>query len=336
MYSWEPIENFFAGGSVSYQLLDGLKEKFSYAKSLFRDTEVNIGLAYRFWGNTVIGANIIYFDEQESIEASDVNLFEVELFYYRGDKYFVSKRSSSMTGKIRKQGVSLGTQFFWEDGEKFSVGAQLNYSPSNSKILKPYSTTGQSFDEVEDSYADFKSLDIQIKSQYKISDELMAGGYAGYFNNKSWSKISLKELLMWEWKVNQVKLGAGVSYQVSVPLLIACEYEYSNGQADSSKYIDKRTNEVTTNDHELRIGAEYKLTDEVLFRGGVKFGTKQFDLVLGGIDGSYYKLSGGFSFPLFDVIIVDTNLQYLRSNSGNNNLTRNYLAGSIGITLTTF
>jgi len=341
MYSLEPVKDLYTGGSVTYHLLDGLKEKFSYAKTIFRDTEINLGLAYRISDTFVFGANVTYFDSQEAIESEDVNLLDVELYYYRGDEYFVSKRSQSMTGKIRKQGITLSSQLFWDDGERFSFGSQINYTPSNSKILKPYTSTSQtsatqSFDEVEDSYTDFTFLDVQCKTQYKISDEIIFGAYAGYINNKSWSKISLKELLMWEWKTNEKVLGLGASYQITEPLLLAFEYEFSNSSADSSKFIDNRMNEVTTNDHELRIGAEYKLTDEVLFRGGVKFGTKQYDLVFGGNNCKYYRISGGLSFPLFETLTIETNLQYSRIDTGNTNFSKNYLFGSVGLTLNTF
>ncbi len=336
MYSWEPIKNLFAGGAVSYQLLDGLKEKFSYAKSIFRDTEINIGLAYMFGNGLIFGTSFTYFDSQESIEASDVNLFEVELFYFRGDKYFVSKRSSSMTGKIQKNGITLSSQLCWDDGEKFSVASQINYTPSNSKILKPYSTTSQSFDEVEDSYASFNSLDIQIKTQFKLSDDLLLGGYGAYFYDKSWSRITMKDLLIWDWNVKKTFVGAGISYKASEPLLAAFEYEYSYGKADSSKYIDRRFNAVNTNDHEFRIGAEYKIDDEIFIRGGIKLGKKEYDLTVGGKDCSYYKLGGGFSFPIFNTIMIDTNIQYASINGGISNQSRNYLIGSISITLNTF
>jgi opacity protein-like surface antigen len=336
MYSWQPITNLYAGGFVSYKLLDGLKEKFSYAKTIYRDTELGAGLAYDFSDNFIIGTNLAYFDSQESIEASDVNLFEVELFYFRGDKYFVSKRGSSITGKIRRQGFNYGTQLNWHNGEKFSAGVQINYSPSVSKLLRPTTVSGEVFSEVEDSYADFKSMDIQIKSQYRFSDDLLLGGYAAYFNNKSWSKISSKELLTWEWQNKKVIVGGGASYQLNDELLIAAEYEFSNTNADSTKHIDKTANEINTSDHELRIGSEYKIFENTLVRTGIKFGLREYDLVYGGKDCSYYRVSGGFSFPLFDSITLDTNVYYSRVRTEGNNLYKNYLSASFGLTLKTF
>lgn len=340
MYSWEPFYDLYAGGAVTYQLLDGLKEKFSYAKTIFRDTEINLGIAYRISGSLVLGVNAIYFDSQEAIESEDVNLLDVELYYYRGDEYFISKRSQSMTGKIRKQGVTLSTQLSWDDGDKLSFSSQINYTPSNSKILKPYTSTSQTsatqtFDEVEDSYSDFKFFDAQIKTQYKVSDELVLGAYAGYFKDNSWSKISLKELLMWEWKTSERVLGVGSSYQVSKPLLLAFEYEFSNSDADSSKFIDNRSNNITSSDHEFRFGAEYKFTDDILIRGGIKYGSKQYDLLYGGNNCSYYRLNGGCSFPLFETLTIDTNFQYSKMKTSNN-FSRNYFTGSIGLTLNTF
>ena len=169
MYSWEPLDKLYAGGFISYELLDGLKEKFSYAKTIYRNTEADAGLAYYLFDNLIVAGNFRYFDSQESIEASDVNLFDVELYYFRGDHFFVSKRGSSMTGKIRKTGFTMSSQLYWDDGNKLSIGLQANYTPSNSKLLRAYysSSTSQSFSEGEDSYTSFENFDVQIKSQYK-------------------------------------------------------------------------------------------------------------------------------------------------------------------------
>lgn len=340
MYSFEPIEDLFAGGSVTYHLLDGLKEKFSYAKTIYRDTEINLGLAYRLTNSLVLGTNVIYFDSQESIESEDVNLLDVELYYYRGDQYFVSKRSSKMTGKIKKQGITLSSQMFWDDQESITLAAIFDYTPSNSKILKPYSSTSQnfatqSFDEVEDSYADFNNYDVQMKGQYKISEDLILSGYAGYFSNKSWSKISLKELLMWEWKTEEKVLGLGASYKLNDAFLLAVECEFTGNNADSVKFIDVRKNKINSNDSEIRFGSEYSLKNDILFRCGIKIGKKDYDLVYGGKNSAYIKGTLGFSSTLLEVVTLDANVQLLNLKA-DNNLVRNIWSACIGLTLSTF
>lgn len=338
MYSWELFDNLFVGGNIYYELLDGLKEQYSYAKTIYRDTEIKIGLAYKLGSDIVLGADLEYIDSQESIEATDVNLLDVEMFYFRGDRFFVSKRGSSMVSKIRKQGYSIGSQLMWENGSNISVGAQVNYSPSDSKILRPYynQALNQSLNEAEDSYASFNRFDAQLKAQYKVDENLLFGIYAGYFNNYSWSRISLKDLLMWEWENKLLTIGAGAGYSVSPSLLVGFEYQLHSNAADSSKYIDKRFTNLTSTDHYFRIGAEYKLADDIFLRTGFNYGMIENDLIFGGKDCTVNKLTCGLGFPFFNLFTVDANIQYNRILPKAGNITRSYLSGNFTIMLKTF
>lgn len=337
MYSWEPVEGLYAGSSVSYELLDGLKEKYSYAQTIYRNAELQVGLAVNFIDNFVIGANVKYADSQEAIEAKDVNLLDVELRNYRGDNYYVGRRGSTLTNKIQKHGFTFGSQLFWDDGEKLSIGLQTNYTPSDSRVLKPFSTSTESFDEVEDSYAAFKFFDLQIKAQYKFDNELTLSAYTGYFDDYSWSKISPKELLIWEWDVNKTVLGFGSSYQISSSLIIGLEYEFSHSAVDSSKYIDNLHLNIKSNDHTIRCGAEYKIAEEIFLRGGFNYGFKEHDLIYGGDDCKSYKLTCGIGFPLFNSMYVNANIQYITVSPNNPiHISRNYLTGNISIELKTF
>ena len=194
-----------------------------------------------------------------------------------------------------------------------------------------------SFDEVEDSYAAFEFFDVQLKTQYKYDDELTVGAYAGYFSDYSWSKISLKELLIWEWDIKKTVLGLGASYQASPSLLLGLEYEFSHSSVDSSKYIDNLLLNIVSNDHVLRTGAEYKLTDEVFLRCGFNYGAKEHDLIYGGKDCNSYKYSAGIGFPLFDLLTIDASLQYINvSPKKPDNFSRSYLSGNISLTVQAF
>ncbi len=334
-YSWEPVSDLNAGITVSYQLLDGLKKQFSYAKTIYRNTEIQAGLTYTPFDRVMIGGMVEYFDSQESIEASDVNLLDVELYYFRGDNLFISKRSSSMTGKIKKKGIAFGSQFFWDNGDDISIGVQANYRPSDSKLLKPFSSSIQTFDEVEDSYAAFEYSDIQLKTQYKYNDDILFGIFGGYYHEYSWSKISLKDLLIWEWDVKKYLFGAGGSYQLNSSLLVGFEYEIASSNADSSKYIDNKIVKNTSIDHTIRAGAEYKVCDEIFLRAGFNYGFMAHDLVYGGDRCTVKKITCGAGFPLSDVLSVDAQLQYrITTPEFPANIVRNYINGNISIKLT--
>ena len=337
LYSWEPIQDLAVGGLVTYQLTDGLKKAFSYAKTVYRNTELLGGLAYTPCEEVVIGGTVKYFDSQESIEASDVNLLDVELFYFRGDNLFVSKRASSMTAKIKKQGMTFGSQFFWKSGNDLSIGVQANYTPADAKILKPYTSSGQTFDEVEESYAAFTYVDAQVQAHYRCTNDLLLGVSAGYFNDQSWSKISDKELLIWKWNVWKFVAGAGGSYQVMPFLLVGVEYELSRSEADSSKYIDARRIQQTSLDHALRAGVESKIADEVFVRAGAGYGVKEHDMVSGGNDCKTYKVTCGAGFPISRVLTIDVNCQYLRiAPAAPVNVSRSFLSGILSFELHDF
>lgn len=335
MYSWELIDNLYAGGNITYQLLDGLKEQYSYAKTIYRNTGIKLGLAYKIGENIIAGADFEYLDSQESIEAADVNLLEVEVFYFRGEGLFTSKRSSTMTSKIRKKGFNLGSQFCWDNGYNLAVGLQANYSPSDSKILRPYydPILKQSFDEAEDSYASFDSYDLQVKAQYKIEENFQLGAYAGYFKDYSWSRISLKDLLMWKWTKKEIIAGIGSSYSPSPKLLFGLEYQININAADSSKYIDRRFNSVSSTDHSIRLGSEYKLADEVFLRAGFNYGIIENDLVFGSKDCSVHKISAGIGMPFFDLFIIDANIQYTNISPRKGEISRSFIIGNLAITL---
>lgn len=335
MYSWELSNDLYAGGNLTYELLDGLKEQYSYAKTIFRNTGVKFGLAYRFGGNFIAGADFEYVDSQESIEAADVNLLEVEIFYFRGDKLFTSRRGSTMTSKLRKKGLNFGTQFCWDNSENLTIGLQANYSPSDSKVLRPYydPVLKQTFDEAEDSYASFDSYDLQVRAQYKIEENFQLGVYAGYFKEYSWSRISLKDLLMWEWTKKEVVGGIGSGYSITPKLLLGFEYQMNISEADSSKYIDRKFQNVTSTDHQFRFGGEYKIAEEVFLRAGFNFGIIENDLLSGSKDCSVYKISAGIGMPFFDLFTIDANIQYTNFSPKEGEISRSYIIGNLAITL---
>ncbi|NJD21749.1 MAG: hypothetical protein FIA82_03640 [Melioribacter sp.] len=333
MYSWPVFPGLYCGGSIYYEVMNGLKERYVYAKTIYRDLRTNFGLAYNIAENFILGASIKYTSSQEAIEGSDVNLMDAEVKNYRGETYYVSSRASSVTDKIQKQGFTVGTQLYWDDGEKTYLSLQCNYNPANTKILKPY----KSIADVEEGYSAFEYLDIQFKGQYHVNENFLLGLYAAYYNDNSWSRASLSDLLIWEWKIKRIVGGIGSTYKISPALLVGLEYEYSSANVDSSKYIDKAFSKFTSGDHLVRAGLEYNLHENIFLRLGFNYGKIEHDILNGGNNCMSYKVTGGVGFPLFDLINVNANIQYITLSPGSSaNLYRNYLKGSISIELKTF
>jgi hypothetical protein len=305
MYSWELFPSLFFGGSVNYEILEGLKEIYSYAKTLYRKTGFTIGTAYSFSDNLIAGLSMQISDLQETVEAADVNLLDVEMFNYRGDTYFYPKRGSSVTQKIKKKGVSVGGQVYWES-EKTKIGIQSNYSPANTRILLPY----KNYSEDEEGYSAFENFDMQIKGQYSLNQNLLVGFYSGLFNSNSWSRVTKKDLLIWEWEINQIIAGIGSTYKITPQLLIGLEYEFENMTADSTKYIDGRLININSGSHLIRAGAEFQIKENLMIRFGLNVGSNEYDLYSGTEDCSLLKFTFGFGFPLFDIMTINSFLEY--------------------------
>ncbi|MEW6193780.1 MAG: DUF6850 family outer membrane beta-barrel protein [Bacteroidota bacterium] len=333
MYSWELLPELYIGGGIFYQIQDGLKSTYSYAKTIYRNTGGKLGIAYRLLDNLVLGTSINYFSKQEAIEESDINLLDIEAIIYRGDTYHVIDRANTNEQKIKGKGTTLSGQVYWEVDENLKIGIQGNYEPSNSKLTFPE----LSLIDVEDGYTSFEYYDTQVKSQYNLDDNLLIGVYGGYFHNYSWSKLSKKDLLIWEWEINRLVAGVGSSYKVEPNLLVGAEYEFSSADVDSSKYIDSKMNSFSSVDHIIRIGAEYELSNSVFIRTGYNYCFDEHDLILGGNDVARHSFTFGGGFLLSDLFIVDAYLEYSnRSPNKMDNYNRSSVGGRITITLNNF
>jgi len=306
-YSWPVMDGLYLGASVAYQLLDGLKSVYTNAQTIYREVDVNLGAAYLPVKNMIIGVNTGYTDFQETIEAKDVNLLEVELFNYRGDTYFIKQRGSSETQKIRKKKFTLSGQFFYQYENLVNWGIQGNYYPSNSKILVPQS----GFIDVEEGYSAFDSYDIQSIIKTGQFENINAAVSVGYFKRDSWSRNSKINLLLWEWNTNAIQGGAGISYKInSLGLLAGGEIEFRRTTADSSKYIDNRYTNQSFNDMLVKFGFELEVMKNAFLRSGINYGTKEFDLITGGKDVDIMLVTFGIGYPLFESLYIDAYLEY--------------------------
>ncbi|NWF90529.1 MAG: hypothetical protein HXY50_13840 [Ignavibacteriaceae bacterium] len=333
MYSWELLDNLYAGGSVTYQLLDGLKKVYTYAKTIYRNVGGNFGLAYELDKDIVIGAHYTFFDTQESIEAADVNLLEVETFNYRGETYFVPDRGSSVTQKIRKKSSTFSGQLFYQVMDELQAAIQTNYSLANSKVLIPEG----SFKEVEEGYASFESFDVQFKSQYKIDENFTAGCYAAYASRDSWSRHSHKNLLLWDWNINNVSVGVGSSYKVTQELMVGIDYMLGWKKIDSTKYIDNRAAYLNSNDHTFRLGAEYKMLGNVFLRGGYSLNMDEYDIYYGGENVKNHSFTLGIGLPINESILLDSHINYSKISPGNNSaIARSFLGAFVTVRLNSF
>jgi len=313
IYSLELLPDLLIGVSANYKLLDGLKQVYSNAKTIFRDVNGSAGLAYIFDENFVFGLNFEMFDSQEIIESENLESLDVEVSSYRGETFYLPLISSSVQEKVRKKGIKVIPQIYVVPFNNLEIAVQSAYSTHNTKI---YISKGGTLKEFEDCYADFKDFNFGFKARYKPSENIVAGLSMDYSEYDSWSKNSSVNLLAWEWNVKQAEAGFGISYHFDEPsLLLAVEYQIGNDKADSSKYIDYRFNNLSSTNHSAKIGTELNLSEIIKLRAGFSFGSLQRDILFGGKDvtANTYSMGGTINFNKFDLYL---SISYTNKKSG--------------------
>lgn len=310
MYSFEMIPNLYVGASVNYRILDGLKNVYSRATVLYREVGGTVGLAYKISQDFSLGITGVLSDDQEKIEAKSEDLTEVEIFNFRGETFSVRKRSSVVSQTIRKKGKGIGAQLYWTPNQNSEYGLHADFFDSKEDVLVPYSTATQSFQEYSEGYASFQNYNVLAKGRYKLSEDWLLGSSVEMHHKSSWSKNPTRDLLLWKWKVNSIKLGIGSSYHINKDLLVSAEYEFENVKADSSKYIDSRLTDVLSNNHLIKAGSEYEFLPNTFFRFGYNFGMIEKDILSGGKNVNYHVVTCGFGVRFLNSFDLDLSFIY--------------------------
>ncbi|HSL88303.1 MAG TPA: hypothetical protein VK870_03280 [Ignavibacteriaceae bacterium] len=334
MYSLEILPGIYAGASLSYQLIEGLKDVYSRAQSLIRRIGGNVGMAYQPSDNFSIGISYEPNELQERIESKSEDLLDVELFLFRGETYSFKRRGSSVNYKSKNLTQNFSTQFNYKVSDNIELAGKGTYSLGNTKIIIP----SGAIKEYEEGYAFFDGVDIQIVSRLEPVKNIMIGLGAGYQKGSSWSKHSGRELLLWEWDINGFSAGTGVSYYfVPYVLLAGVEYHFQNTKSDSSKYIDNRFQKIESNNHLIKTGLEYVASELITVRAGFSYGIKEYDLIFGGKDVTYTAVTGGAGLNLFKDAIIDILIEYaLQKPDEPVNLEKSFFSGFISLKLLTF
>ncbi|MGE5437818.1 MAG: DUF6850 family outer membrane beta-barrel protein [Syntrophothermus sp.] len=334
-YSYEPINKLYAGASIKYRILDGLKYIYSRAEVLYREIETNVGVAYNFDENYSLGLNYTYLNDQENIESKSEDLLDVELYEFRGEKYAILKRGSTINQKIKGSGHEVSLQFY-QSSELMETGLAATYRKSNQKVLIPFTLQTQSFNEYEEGYSSFSSASLELKSRYHLTNKVSLALTAGYFRDYVWSKNTAKIKTLWEWEINNFVGGAGLSWKINNNFIAGIEYNYSNINADSSKYIDSRFFKENFGNHFIKAGAEYQILENIFARAGYNMGTIKKDILYGAENISINKITAGLGLYTFSSFTIDIQLEYGFYSGLPNTLKRAVFSGYSTIKLFTF
>jgi opacity protein-like surface antigen len=309
-YSFELFSGLYLGASGGYKILNGLKEIYSQTSTVLRDVDGSLGITYKLFNSAFLSAGYSAYNTQESLTIELPDPIDDEIYNYHGDNYNLTNRGNPWLEKIKERGNSWSSQFYFKPNDKSEAGFNFVYSNSNQKVLFQRTVDGNTVLENEDGYSYFNDYLLEFKGRYDLTSDLTVGLKGSWLYNRSWSKISAQELLIWDWNTKTAEAGFGASYNISPSLLFTFEYNYSHVNADSSKYIDYHFTSISSNDHIFRIGAEYEIFNKVFLRSGGGYGIIGNDIIYGGSNIKYGLFTFGLGFNLFESFSIDFLIDY--------------------------
>ncbi len=319
-YSFEITKSLYSGFELNYQLVDGLKSVYSRAKSLWRNIDGSLNLAYKFSNDFLIGGKISFLDNKESIEAKSEDLFDAEIFNYRGDNFAFKRRSQQIKQTYREKSLGYSIQSIITSFEKLRIGLKSEYSNSILKTLYPYGM----LEEYEEGHSVFENLLISMKAHFSPLDNLLVGFESNYEDYKSWSRISELSLMNWKWELKEFNIGSGISYRFNlIPLILISEISLGKIISDSSKYIDNKFVNHNKPFYLFKTGLEYEILNQIFVRFGIQNGKFGFEPEKGGKDISINKISLGLGIYSFKFIHVDYYIDYGKIRNNLNQVNKN-------------
>lgn len=289
-YGFELVKNFFTGLRLRYTLIDGLKDIYTRPRTIYRDIECVIGLAFKVMERTSFGFSAVLINSREKIEAKSEDLYDVEIYFFRGDQYFVKRRANLVEFNLKDRGYAGYTQLNFSVG-KAAFGFNIGYKQIGKYLVVPYGF----IEEYEFGYANFESYMGKFMGRLKASDFLNIALLIRYEHDDIWSKHSERNLLLWREKFDFMEYGSGVSFRgFKMFPKIAFEFMIRTSKSDSMKYIDNRFTKLKSVDYSLGGALEYALDKNFILGVGMRYQSFTKDIVTGCDNVKYYEIAGGF------------------------------------------
>jgi hypothetical protein len=312
VYSREIVPGFIGGLELDYVILDGLKSNYSQAQSLIRKISGKLGLVYSFSSRLAVGSTIGFGDTQESIDVRGNELYSADVYNFRGDTYSVLSRGNDINQKIKRKGLSFGSQLYFKPSEKLEFILNGEYSEYHLTNLT-------SNIETEDGYASFDSYLASLALNHYCSKNIALTAGMNYLYSQSWSKHSILDLLLWKWHTGKLNYFLNLSYKSNnSKFLIDIDYSADYITADSSKLIDKKFNKINTLNHFIMIGASYKLFNNFWIYSKTGLNKINIDPITGDKNFLAGVFNIGAGLYLTQKIYALVNLGYLSESNSNN------------------
>ncbi len=279
-YSQKVFEKTTIGFLINYEILKGLKDRNSNALTLLRSVGINAGIAHKFSSDFLVGIYSRIYDSQESIEGKGDELTQLELFNYRGEKYFVRTIGNIVKEKIKKDYFTLSPHTIINigNGELFLSG---EYGQSNTKILIPK----QQLIDHEEGYSNLEKWKFDLSFFYKLNNNYSMLIKSGWTKNNSWSKNSEKNLLLWKWNTSFADAGINLFYNVmKEKVLLSAGYKFQSANFDSTKYIDNKFLSSTSANHGFNVGLLCYPSSRTMLISEISYRLKDDKIIYAGTD----------------------------------------------------
>ncbi len=290
----------YAGISANYKLIDGLKDIYTRTRDVYRQVCISPALAIPITRNLNIGLKFTISNWQEKIEAKSEDLYDAELYLYRGNLYAIKRISNIVSLKLKERSIGISTQIIYKPNNNLNLGIKFNLKQNDQYILIPYGL----LEEYEFGYTNFYESNINFLSRVKLNKKSTIGVNFKYMYLDIWSKHSPRNLLLWKEKIKNFEAGLGFWSNIINLASAGIELLYKNSSADSMKYIDNVFKLIKGASYILKIGGEIK-TNKITLRMGFNYMFSTKDLTFGGDNANYSSFSFGISYdPSVDMIFV--------------------------------
>jgi len=290
----------------NYQIFDGLKNKYSQAQSFSRAISGGSGIIYSIDSINNFGIDFKFGDKKEAINISSPEVKIVEIHNYRGEKYFINERSSSINKNVFYNDYSIGFQSY------LKIYKNLN-SGFFAKFLNGKNST---IDEAElmqiiEGVSFYKQFNFKLLLDYFIKNNILLFVNFNYLLDDNYS--SLKNKLIWEWNNSFLSGEIGTKINFNKNLKINFDLEFVHSKFDSSKHIEMKFNSGKGNNFRFKSLIDYKVNEVISINlAGIK-SLKEETTYSENIFSD--AIISEMNLKLNSNIIINFGINYLRYNS---------------------
>ncbi len=300
IYSLLFSEQLSFGVEGGYRLIDALRFIGSSARTIDRHLKVCAGVMYQM--NTVyIGTSFEIEDGQEKIDARGVDVFNISLRKFRGERLSTVAIGSTLNSLTKRRAYRWGAEAIYKsENSTIEGGIVANLRRRSFSIGVPSS----SLVDIEDTFTNQEQLSTSgIVRRQTPTNNLTA--MVSFERASAWGSLSRRNLLLAEWTINEVHATLSGSQAIaSTNTLAGVELMIGSISMDSSLYIDNQFAQRQALWASVSAGIEQKVFQTMLVRFGIGLSKSGIDAITGIPNSQMLEFTGGFGL-LFKKTLIE-------------------------------